>query len=255
MINSTFDNKTKPFITPESFYGKHEKICDVCVITFSYKVIEWAQSHLQCKKVKEIRCCNGNHPIYLTEWKGKKIAFYMTVVSAAGAGTCLEEARCLVGCTHYVVFGTCGTLNSRLTDGKLIVPTHAYRDEGLSYHYIEADDYIALECWEQTAKFMAENNLPYITGRTWSTDGLYRETTGKAEQLRREGCIAVEMECAGMQAVCSYHHLHLYNFLFASDCLEIGEWHNEILGKKEEWDSQVKYFMLALDLAASLETD
>lgn len=252
MINTTFDDQTNPLFTPESFYGIHEKICDVCVITFSCKVIEWALTHLTCEQIAEIGCCNGNRPIYLTEWKGKKIAFYMTLVSSSGAGTCLEEAYCLTGCTNYLLFGSCGTLNRQLTNGKLIVPTFAYRDEGLSYHYIKASDYIPLEHWKQVADFMDKNEIPYVTGRTWSTDALYRETAGKAEKLRKEGCIAVEMECAGVQAVCAYHKLHLYNFLFASDCLDSEEWSNELLGSTEEWDLQVKYFVLAMDLAITL---
>ena len=39
MIHETLDKKTPPLFTPEVVYGKHEKICDLCVITFSYKVI------------------------------------------------------------------------------------------------------------------------------------------------------------------------------------------------------------------------
>lgn len=251
MIHNTLDNKTAPLITPEAFYGKHEKVCDVCVMTFSCKVIEWVQQHLKCEKVAEIGCCNGNHPIYLTEWKGKKIAFFMTLVSSSGAASCLEEARCLTGCTEYVVFGTCGTLNHQLTDGKVIVPTQAYRDEGLSYHYIEAADYIEMKGWKTVAGFMEEKSVPYVTGRTWTTDALYRETVGKAEMLKKDGCIAVEMELAGMAAVCEYHNLGLKAFLFVSDCLDSEEWHNELLGSEREWDAQIKFFLLALDLAAA----
>lgn len=253
MISTTFDDTTRPLLTPEAFYGKHEKICDVCVITFSCKVIDWALGHLECKKVAEIGCCNGNHSIYLTEWKGKRIAFYMTLVSSSGAATCLEEARCLTGCTKYILFGSCGTLDAGKTNGKLIVPTYAYRDEGLSYHYIEADEYIEVSGWRQVADYFDKRKIDYITGRTWSTDALYRETAGKAERLRGEGCIAVEMECAGAQAVCDYHNMQLYNFLFASDCLDVEEWHNELLGSEEEWDTQIKYFMLAMDLATEIE--
>lgn len=249
MIHETLDIATEPLLTPEAVYGKHEKICDVCVITFSYKVIQWALRHLNCQAVAEIGCCNGNHPIYLTEWNGKKIAFYMTLVSAPAAAACLEEAVCLTGCRDYVVFGSCGTLNSRLTDGKMIVPTWAYRDEGLSYHYIAASEYIEMKGWKKVAAFFAEKEVAYAAGRTWTTDAVYRETSGKAEKLRKAGCIAVEMELAGMQAVCEYHGLGLRAFLFASDCLESEEWHNELLGGEGEWDMQVGCFLLALDLA------
>ncbi len=249
MIHETLDINTEPLLTPEAVYGKHEKICDVCVITFSYKVMEWALQHLDCRQAAEIGCCNGNRPVYLTEWKGKKIAFYMTLISAPGAAACLEEALCLTGCRKYVVFGSCGTLNRQLTDGKIIVPTWACRDEGLSYHYIAASEYIEMKEWERVAAFLEGKGIAYVTGRTWTTDAVYRETSGKAERLRNDGCIAVEMELAGMQAVCEYHGLTLKAFLFASDCLEPEAWHNELLGSEREWDMQVKCFLLALDLA------
>ncbi|GFI48671.1 purine nucleoside phosphorylase DeoD-type [Lachnospiraceae bacterium] len=250
MIHETLDLETEPLFTPEAFYGKHEKICDVCVVTFSYKVMEWALQHLECEQVAEIGCCNGDRPIYLTEWKGKKIAFYMTMVSAPGAASCLEEVLCLTGCREYVVFGSCGTLNRQLTEGRLIVPAWAYRDEGLSYHYIAASEYIEMKDWKKVADFLEKKGLPYVTGRTWTTDALYRETSGKAGKMRKDGCIAVEMELAGMQAVCTYHGLILKAFLFASDCLGTEEWHNELLGSEREWDTQVKCFLLALDLAS-----
>ena len=62
----------------------------------------------------------------------------------------------------------------------------------------------------------------------------------------------MEMEAAGIQAVCDYHGLSLYNFLFASDCLEQEEWKNELLGTSGEKEMQVKCFQLALHLAAEL---
>lgn len=63
MIHETLDINTEPLLTPEAVYGKHEKICDVCVITFSYKVMEWALQHLDCRQAAEIGCCNGNRPV------------------------------------------------------------------------------------------------------------------------------------------------------------------------------------------------
>lgn len=34
MIINAFDDKTEAIISPEKFYGKSEKICDTCIITF-----------------------------------------------------------------------------------------------------------------------------------------------------------------------------------------------------------------------------
>ncbi len=56
----------------------------------------------------------------------------------------------------------------------------------------------------------------WLTGAT----SLLRETVGLVENLRAEGCIAVEMELAGVQALCDFYCLKLFNFLEAGDVLE-----------------------------------
>ncbi|MCM1128195.1 MAG: nucleoside phosphorylase [Lachnospiraceae bacterium] len=252
MIHRTLDLESEPILKPESVYGKHERIADICVITFSYRVIEWAVTRLDCHKVAEIGCINGNHPIYLTTIQGVKIAFYMTLVSSSGTATCLEEANCFTGAEKFILFGSCGALDYELTKGKVIVPTQAYRDEGLSYHYQEASEYIDIVNSDKLAELLRQMQVPYVQGKIWTTDAIYRETKNKAGQLREEGCIAVEMELAGAQAVCNFHNWELYNFLLTGDSLDGEQWSAEVLGSEEEVDLQICYFQLALKAAVKL---
>ena len=46
------------------------------------------------------------------------------------------------------------------------------------------------------------------------------ETREKVRRRKAEGCIAVEMEVAGVQAVCDYHGFELYDFLAAGDVVD-----------------------------------
>ena len=46
--------------------------------------------------------------------------------------------------------------------------------------------------------------------------------------------VAVEMECAGMQAVCDFRGLDLYYYLISGDLLDCEEWDMRILGDDEE---------------------
>ena len=41
---------------------------------------------------------------------------------------------------------------------------------------------------------------------------------------KKEGCIAVDMEVAGVQAVCDFHNLDLYCFLQLGDVLNTDEY-------------------------------
>ena len=49
---------------------------------------------------------------------------------------------------------------------------------------------------------------------------MLRETVGLVQRRREEGCIAVEMELAGVQALCDFYGLELYDFIEAGDVLE-----------------------------------
>ena len=64
-----------------------------------------------------------------------------------------------------------------------------------------------------------ELGAPYVQGRVWTTDSMIRETAGLVKRRKAEGCIAVEMELAGVQALCSFYGLELYDFLEAGDVL------------------------------------
>jgi uridine phosphorylase len=48
---------------------------------------------------------------------------------------------------------------------------------------------------------------------------MLRETVGLAQKRRAEGCIAVEMEVAGVQALCDFYGLELFDFLESGDVL------------------------------------
>ena len=252
MIHNSFDMETEPVLTPELFYGEREKVCDVCIVTFSAHVMEEMLRHFSCTKVAEIGSVNGNRPIYVTEYKGKKVAFFMTMIGSAGTGNCLEEARCLTGAGHYIIFGSCGVLDREIAEGKIVIPTWAHRDEGFSYHYAPAAEYIRMKNADRVEEILKELGVPCVKGRTWSTDALYRETRGKMERLKQDGCVVVEMECAGAQAVCDFRGMELYYFLISGDLLDAEEWDARILGNEEEMDIQLRCFHIALEMALRL---
>ena len=49
---------------------------------------------------------------------------------------------------------------------------------------------------------------------------MLRETVGLVNKRKDEGCIAVEMEVAGVEALCDFYGLELFDFLEAGDVLE-----------------------------------
>ena len=131
-----------------------------------------------------------------------------------------------------------------------MIPNEAYRDEGTSYHYAPASDYIRIRNADIVAKCMEENGIPYVLGKTWTSDGFYRETNNNFEKHKADGCISVEMEASAVQAVCDFRGLEVYMFFTSGDLLDAPEW----TARREE--NQIKdtqhdsgHFDIALALA------
>lgn len=249
MITETFDNLTEDIIKTEYIGGKTDKTYDVCIITFSCAVIEKILENFHCEKIAESFSANGSVPFYKINYKGKDIAFFMCFVGAPSVAAFIEEAKYFVGAKKYIMFGSCGCLNREITEGKAIVPTEAYRDEGVSYHYAPAADYIKIENANKIAEAFTKMGIPYVMGKTWTTDAIYRETKGNMLKRKAEGCIAVDMESASAQAVCNFRDIDFFVFFISGDLLDSSVWDRRILGMPEEKDQQLNNFYIALELA------
>ncbi|MHC1787045.1 MAG: nucleoside phosphorylase [Christensenellales bacterium] len=252
MITGSFDKDSPAVFGPLDIYGPGAPLADTCVVTFSAEVMAHALARFDCIQIATICALAGDKPIYQLNFREKRIAFYLSPITAAGAGTNLEEAAHLTGARHFVLFGSCGALDKSLGEGRLIVPTEAYRDEGLSYHYAPAADYITVRNAQRVASALCALGVPHVVGRAWTTDALFRETRANVEKRRAEGCIAVDMECAGLQALCDFRGLEYYTFFYSGDLLDTPAWEKRILGGELEKDHQLRNFLIALEIAAGL---
>jgi len=64
---------------------------------------------------------------------------------------------------------------------------------------------------------LSDEKIPHVTGKTWTTDAVYRETRKRTDARKQEGCIAVEMECAIWAAVSSSLGASFGQILYAGD--------------------------------------
>ena len=220
MIIDCYDIKTEPIISMRDFYGEPKHILDICLIIFSKDIHTHLLDTYDCEEIGLLTACNGNIVIYKMNYKGTDIAFYLTGIGSAVASSMCYETSWLTGATKFIMFGSCGSLNREKTDGKFIIPTESYRGEGCSYYYAPPSDYIEIKNSAKLSAIFEELAVPYVSGKVWTTDSMLRETVGLVEKRRAEGCIAVEMELAGVQAVCNFYSLELYDFLEAGDVLE-----------------------------------
>lgn len=247
MITDAFDDQSPAIIQQKRMHDAPK--LDAVIVTFSFRILEYVKEHYPCYQITELTSVAGSTSVYGMEYQGKNIGFYKTYVGGPVTVGWLEELLTKVDVDKIILFGGAGCLDKEIAMGKIMVPTAAYRDEGTSYHYVPAADYIPMENSWIVADFMAQAGIPYVLGKTWTTDAFYRETRNNFEKRKAEGCIAVEMEVASVQAMCDFRGISLYSFLKSGDLLDAPQWDP----RKEfaEYGSQhdPRYFEIALALA------
>lgn len=237
----------KPVLTPNRIYPNVDKY-ETCIVTFSHSVYEKVINDHPHKIIAKTNTANGDIDIFLLKEYG--VLFYMSPIGSAVAATILQEVNHIAGANNFIFFGSCGLIDEKAKD-KIIIPDRAYRDEGLSYHYLEASDYIEIKNHQHIEKILTENDIPNITGMTWTTDAIYMETDNKVKRHKEDGCLCVEMEASGLQAVCDYLNINLYIFFFSGDILK-EEWDQADLGGEREKSKQLNCFDLAILISQNI---
>lgn len=221
MMKDFFDPDSRPLFTPEDFYGPKCDRAEICIVVFSRRIYKYLTGHFECTKCAEMTGCNMVNPINVFEYGGRRVAFYLSAIGSAISSHQVIESNWLTGAEIFIMFGSAGTLDRKKTAGKYVVPDRAYRGEGMSFYYAEPSDYIKISGAEKVAECFEDAGIPYITGPVWTTDAFYRETERLVTDRRNEGCLAVDMELAGVQAVCDYYGWRLYDFLETGDVVEV----------------------------------
>jgi len=249
-IIHSFDESMKAIINPEEIIERIEGFPKVVIATFSHKVMEIFSKLEGVIQVGVTRSVNGEIIIYKMNYKGTDIGFYMTPVGGSFATGTLEEIIAM-GAEKVIIYGSCGSLDKSITAGHLIVPTEAYRDEGVSYHYMRPSDYVTIENADKLAKILDDLEIPYVKGKTWTTDAIYRETIGNMQKRKDEGCIAVDMECASLAAMCKFRGVEFFQFLYSADNLDSEKWEKRILGNLDLSERE-RYMMIAFEIASNI---
>lgn len=225
---------------------KPRDVPEHCVISFFREVNEKIVVEKRAEVAVPNRWEDGEHPIYEIEHLGKRLAFFHPGVGAPLAAGLLEEAIAF-GCRKFVVCGGCGVLDKGLTVGKLILVESAVRDEGVSYHYIQPGREIRAQprALDALRSALTRRGVPFVSGKTWTTDAPYRETQSMIDARRADGCLTVEMEAASLMAVAQFRGVLLGQILYAGDDLSGDSWDKR--GWQSRREVRESLFWLAAD--------
>lgn len=248
-IIKSFDPTGEEVIKPTHLSKPVEGFPETVIVTSSRYMLNTILQHYTCVTIGSMY---DGRMIYETTYKNKPLAFFRASIGAPPTVALLEEAI-VKGARKVLLFGSCGTLDSSITDGSIVVPTYAYRDEGVSYHYAPADagDFIEVKTSGRMEELLKEMGIPVVTGKTWTTDAIYRETRNNMELRKNDGCITVEMECAGVMAMAHFRGIEAYQFLYTADNLDADEWERRTLGQLPS-SAKERYAKMALEVAVKL---
>ena len=247
----TFDPDSEEIVRFElqRSYRPMEDFPETIVMTFQDKTFQALENVCPTEVITTLR--EGRDvPVHKLRWNGRDIGIFQTLIGGAGTAGLLEEAL-VMGAKKVLLYGSCGVLDLALAAGHFILPTQAYRDEGTSYHYLPVGNYVDVPTARRLGEIFDELRLPYVEGRVWTTDAIYRETRGNMEKRKADGCIAVDMECASAMAVAQFRGASVYQFLYAEDSLDGDAWDPRTMGDVPASDYE-KYLRVALEVASRL---
>lgn len=245
-----FDSDTDAFINPSMVHERID-ISEHAVLCFFGDAIEKLKNELPFEIKYTFRAESYFYPVYEFVYNGRKIAVVHASVGAPVAAGMIDELSA-IGCKKYIACGGCGVLSDNLPVGNLLIPTSAIRDEGTSYHYVLpsremfANEY-AVECIERT---LTSQGFSSLRVKTWTTDAFYRETKGKIQLRKEEGCATVEMEASAFMAASQFRNVVFGQILYSGDDLSSMSWDRRDWHLRE--DIRETVLKLSLDCCLAL---
>ena len=213
-------------------------------------ITQLSQQHA-ARVIKHLKSEIGTNPIYEVDIAGKRLAVFHPGVGGPLAAGILEEIIAL-GCKKFIACGGAGVLDGTLALGHIVVPTIAVRDEGTSYHYLPPGREVSAdpEAVKAIETVLQAHQCEYVTGKTWTTDAIYRETATKVQRRRAEGCLTVEMESASFFAVAQFRKVQFAQLLYSGDDVSSEQWDSRHWHKHTS--VREKLFWLAAEACLSL---
>ena len=193
-------------------------VSQYCLLCYLQEVIDIYKEEYNLQQISAINSVMCKIPIYKYNYENKDIIIVQAGLGAPLSAGIMEEMIAF-GCRKFIASGTCGVLINDIKPGEVIIPTSAVREEGVSYHYlppsreIQAQEKINNIIIDELKK----SDLPFRTGKVWTTDAFYRETREKVAQRKAEGCIVVEMETSALYAVAQFRGVELGYVLIGAD--------------------------------------
>ncbi len=252
MLLEEFDKEKEAILNPDAFFSPIKDYPQTCLMFFPDDVFKKFVKKYKAKKIKFQDSDAG----YRFKYNGSD---FVVGHAPMGASACVMamERYIKFGVKNFLFVGCCGCLDEKLEECSIILPTSAIRDEGTSYHYLAPSDEIKLDAKlvKMLEDVIKKNNLHYAKGKTWTTDGFYRETKAKTAKRKAQGAITVDMECSALASVAKFRKVNFAQILYGADSLAKEEYDARSLNAKGSRSAEKNYKIIPLALECAYEID
>jgi len=231
-------------IDPARIFARSKRLGERCVLCFFWDVLEELTAQGVLEPVRRLGAEGPATVISRLSRPEGEVHVVWPGIGAPWAASVLEELIGL-GCRSFIAAGAAGVLDGSIEPGEILLPTAALRDEGTSYHYLSRGRWAKpdMDALRSIEKACRNKGLSSRRVKTWTTDGVYRETPAKIAQRIRDGCLAVEMEAAAFFAVARFRGVSFAQILYAGDDVSGERW------KPRRWNKQIEARRLLFELA------
>ncbi|MFA4915824.1 MAG: nucleoside phosphorylase [Syntrophales bacterium] len=246
-----YAGRNNAIIEPSRIRPKGIRVPRQMVFCFFREIVEELEDAPGVQLIHHIHRELGKHPILVIQRHRRSIGVLHPGIGGPLAASSLEQVIAL-GARDVVACGGAGVLDSSLSQGTVVLPTAAVRDEGTSYHYQRRSrtNRPHPEVVRALIQSCKAHDIPFVRGKTWTTDAVFRETPKKIQSRRAEGCLTVEMEAAAFFAVAHFRSIRFGQLLYAGDDVGGSEWDHRHWHKC--LTARQKIFELAVDAVLRL---
>ncbi|MGI6215391.1 MAG: nucleoside phosphorylase [Christensenellales bacterium] len=204
---------------------------DTCVMTY-YPDIENIEDI--AKDLTPLYCFHSG-AAEIMQYIYKDSIIIANMPAGAPSSASIMEELISLGVIRFLGMGGSGLIDDEFGLENYLLVKDAIRDEGTSYHYLPAEEcaYTSPLLTEQLGNCLKKRDIPYKSGRIWSTDAFYRETPSRIKRRLASGAVGVDMECAALCAVAQRRGVEYAQALYFTDRLYKDVWSGLLPNYKE----------------------
>jgi purine-nucleoside phosphorylase len=174
-------------------------VAPICVLDPDGDMVDYVRRHHAAKASAHWACYHTE----MWEWTADGIR-YGIVGHAVGSSFAVLVAEQLFasGCQLLMSVASAGQITDLGRPPYYVLIDRALRDEGTSYHYLPAAEYVDADVGLVAMVSDTFNRIgcDVRAGTTWTTDAPFRETAETILARREAGILVVEMEAAALYA-------------------------------------------------------